>query len=133
MDYIRAGFATDSSSGAPLTPQSIDTSGGTGNGSISGFTFNDTNVNGKYDSGETKTGGKTVFLDTNNNGKLDAGELSDVTDSSGDYSFTGLSTGTYHVRRIFPSGYTYSTPLADVTVTSATTAFSNIAIGSKVG
>jgi glucose/arabinose dehydrogenase len=99
-------------------------------GTISGFAFNDTNKNGKYDTGEQKTSGKTIFLDTNNNGKLDAGEKSIVTNSSGAFSFTGLIAGTYHVRRVFPSGYTYSTSLVDI-VLSAGQTFSNVAIGSK--
>jgi hypothetical protein len=129
-DYIRAGFAT-TTSGGTTSPSTSPTP--TGSATISGFTFNDNNVNGKYDTGETKTGGKTVFLDTNNNGKLDSGELSDVTDSAGAYSFGNLGIGTYHVRRIFPSGYTYSTSLADIVVTSAGQTFSNVAIGSKVG
>ncbi len=99
-------------------------------GTISGFCFNDTDKDGVFDSNETKTGGKTVFLDSNNNGKLDSGEKSQVTNSSGTFSFTGLTAGTYHVRRVFPSGYTYSTALADVNLTSGQTV-TNIAIGSK--
>ncbi len=98
--------------------------------SIAGFAFNDTNTNGQYDTGEQKTGGKTVFLDTNNNGKLDSGESSMVTDSSGNFSFTGLSAGTYHVRRVFPSGYTYSTPLIDLALNDGDQV-SNVSIGSK--
>lgn len=101
-----------------------------GTGTISGFAFNDTNKNGKYDTGEQKTSGKTIFLDTNNNGKLDSGEKSIVTNSTGAFSFTGLSAGTYHVRRVFPSGYTYSTALVDIVLGAGQT-FSDVAIGSK--
>jgi hypothetical protein len=100
------------------------------NGTISGFCFNDTDKDGVYDSGEAKTSGKTVFLDTNNNGKLDSGEKSMVTNSSGNFNFTNLAAGTYHVRRVFPAGYTYSTALADIVLASGQT-FSNVAIGSK--
>ncbi|HTL31050.1 MAG TPA: SdrD B-like domain-containing protein [Tepidisphaeraceae bacterium] len=132
-DYIRAGFATDATSTTGTSPPASLPSGTVGSATISGFTFNDNNINGKYDSGETKTSGKTVFLDDNNNGVLDSGEDSAVTDSSGSFSFTGLDTGTYHVRRVFPSGYTYSTAPIDLTITSAGQTFSNIAIGSKVG
>jgi uncharacterized protein (DUF2141 family) len=100
-------------------------------GSISGFAFNDTNKNGTYDTGEQKTGGKTIFLDSNNNGKLDTGEKSVLTGSTGAYAFTNLPAGTYHVRRVFPAGYTYSTPLIDLVITSAGENFINEAIGSK--
>lgn len=99
-------------------------------GSISGFAFNDTNQNGLYDSGEQKTSGKTVFLDSNNNGKLDTGETSFVTDSTGAYLFTDLLPGAYRVRRIFPSGYTYSTQPIDVTLQDEQ-AIVDLAIGSK--
>jgi ELWxxDGT repeat protein len=81
-------------------------------GSIRGYSFNDNNVNGVLDSGDSKTGGKTIFLDANNNGKLDSGEKKTTSSSDGSYAFTGLVAGTYYVRRVFPSGYTYSnTPL----------------------
>ncbi len=96
------------------TKQSTVTPAGTA--SISGFTFNDNNKNGAFDGGDVKTSGKTVFLDTNNNGKLDSGEKSVVSDANGNWSFNGLSAGTYHVRRVFPSGYTYSTTLIDLTL-----------------
>ena len=86
--------------------------------SLSGFTFNDTNKNGIFDAGDVKLSGKTIFLDANNNGKLDAGEKSVVSDASGNWSFTGLSAGTYHIRRVFATGYTYSTPLLDISVTA---------------
>ncbi len=101
-------------------------------GSLVGFTFDDKNVDGQYETGEVKTGGKTVFLDTNGNNALDAGERSTVTDSSGNYSFTNLPAGTYHVRRVFPDGWTYSTAAIDVTLAAGQT-ITNLAIGSKAG
>jgi hypothetical protein len=99
-------------------------------GALSGFCFNDTDKDGAYDAGELKTSGKTVFLDTNNNGKLDSGEKSMVTNASGQFTFTALAAGTYRVRRIFPSGYTYSTTLQDVVLASGQI-FADVAIGSK--
>jgi hypothetical protein len=99
-------------------------------GSISGFVFNDNNKNGAFDTGDQKTSGKTVFLDTNNNGKLDSGEKSVVSDVNGNWSFSGLSVGTYHVRRVFPSGYTYSTTLIDLTLNAGDND-TGLIIGSK--
>ena len=99
-------------------------------GKISGYAFNDSDKDGVLDSKESKASGKTVFLDTNNNGKLDSGEKSMVTDSSGNFSFTGLAAGTYAVRRVFPTGYTYSTPLRNITLTAGQVV-SGVTIGSK--
>ncbi len=99
-------------------------------GSLAGFTFNDNNKNGTFDAGDVKTGGKTIFLDTNGNNKLDAGEKSQVTDSSGNFKFSSLPIGTYHVRRVFPSGFTYSTAPIDVNLGSGQN-ITNLAIGSK--
>lgn len=98
--------------------------------SISGFAFNDDNKDGQYQSTEVKTSSKTVFLDTNNNGKPDAGERSVVTAANGAFSFTGLAAGTYHVRRIFPTGYTDSTPPIDLILAAGQTA-TGLLIGSK--
>ncbi len=99
-------------------------------GSISGFVFNDNNKNGAFDAGDVRTSGKTVFLDANNNGKLDSGEKSVVSDANGNWSFGGLSAGTYHVRRAFPSGYTYSTTLIDLTLNAGDND-TGLIIGSK--
>jgi hypothetical protein len=41
-----------------------------------------------------------------------------LSDANGKWSFTGLSAGTYHIRRIFATGFTYSTPLLDISVTA---------------
>ena len=99
---------------------------------LSGFAFDDKNGNGVYDTGETKTAGKTVFLDANGNGAPDAGEASVVTGTGGAWAFGGLAAGTYHVRRIFPPGYAYSTRPVDATVVAGQTV-SGLAIGSKAG
>jgi protocatechuate 3,4-dioxygenase beta subunit len=114
------------------TKQSNVTPSTTENASLAGFTFDDTNHNGQYDTGEKKTGGKKVFLDTNNNGQLDSGEQSTTTDSSGNWTFTHLATGAYHVRRVFPSGWTYSTTLIDIDLTEGQ-AITGLQIGSKAG
>jgi ELWxxDGT repeat protein len=99
-------------------------------GSIAGISFNDNNKNGAFDAGDAKTSGKTVFLDTNNNGKLDSGEKSVVSDKNGNWTFSGLAAGTYHVRRVFPSGYTYSTTLIDIDLAAGDN-LTGLLIGSK--
>ena len=70
--------------------------------SVSGTTSNFVNV--------------TVFLDNNSNGILDAGDTSQVTDSSGNYDFTGLAAGTYLLREVVPSGYKQTSPVATPTL-----------------
>ena len=79
-------------------------------GKISGKVWNDTDGDGFLDSGETGRSFVTVYLDKNKNGYKDTGEPSKTTDSYGNYSFTGLSTGSYRVRAIKPSGYRISNP-----------------------
>ena len=77
--------------------------------SISGSVFQDTNGNGGCNKGEAGLAGVTVFLDTNNNGVLDAGETSTTTDANGNYSFTNVGPGTYHVAEVLPTGFTQTT------------------------
>ena len=97
---------------SPVTPPP-------GNASIAGTAFNDNNSNAKYDAGDGIGKAVTMFLDTDNDGVLDSNETSVITDSSGKFTFTGLAAGTYRVRRVFAAGLTYSTPLANVTLTAA--------------
>jgi RHS repeat-associated protein len=68
-----------------------------GQGTISGQVFDDVNGNGSKDPGDSGLAGWTVYLDLNGDGKDDNGEPSVVTDSSGNYTFHGLSAGTYIV------------------------------------
>src|SRR5207237_3964222 len=72
--------------------------------------FNDVNGNGVLDSGEVGISGRTVYIDANNNNAMDSGEKSSTTDSSGNYSLTGLSALTYVIRQVLPSGWTQTKP-----------------------
>ena len=101
-------------------------------GSLSGFAFDDADKDGVYDSGENKAGGKTVFLDLDNDAVLDSNEKKVTTASDGSWNFAGLAAGTYHVRRVFPSGYSLSTTPIDVNL-AAGQALTGLAIGSKSG
>ena len=53
---------------------------------------------------------------------LDTGETSTTTDSKGNYSFTNLAAGTYHVVEVLPTGFvqTTSSPTA-ITLTTGQT------------
>ena len=80
---------------------------------ISGTVYNDLNAEGKFYTGETGLAGVTVYIDTNKDGKLDGNETSVVTDANGNYSFTGLTTGTtYEVREVLPTNYVLTAPTA---------------------
>jgi hypothetical protein len=80
---------------------------------ISGFKFDDANANGVFNTGEAKLSGWTINLykETNGTAGLQTGTGGDtlvasaVTDSNGNYSFTGLSTGTYYLREVSQSGW----------------------------
>lgn len=82
------------------------------NASISGQVFNDQNANAARDAGEPGMAGVKVFLDSNANGKLDAGEPTQVSDASGNYTFSGLAAGSYRVREVVPTGYALTAPAA---------------------
>ncbi len=108
-------FATFSgaSGGVTITPPGTSTSGGStsggntssGTGSIAGSLWNDSDGDGAWDSNESNSGSRVVFIDANGNGTLDSSEKRVTSSSSGTYSFTGLSAGTYKVTRVFPSSY----------------------------
>ncbi len=81
-----------------------------GAGKISGIKFDDTNGNGKKEKNEPLLSGWTIYLDTNNNGALDDGEPSTETNAQGEYEFTGLADGTYHVREVAQDGWLQTKP-----------------------
>ncbi len=82
-------------------------------GSISGTVFNDVNEDGTFDAGDTALSARVIYIDANNNGQLDAGEITADANPNGVYTFTGLTAGTYIIRRAdTPAGYTYSEPIS---------------------
>ena len=78
-------------------------------GSISGHLWSDTNGNGVFDAADTQTppSNRVVFLDLNGNNALDSGEPTTTSDVNGDYAFTGLDAGDFHVRRDLSTLTTY--------------------------
>ncbi len=88
---------------------------------ISGTKFRDMNKDGIRQGTENVLNGWTIYLDMNNDGDRDVGESFTVTSGFGQFSFTNLPAGTYHVREEQHSGWTQTTPLLDVTVGSGQT------------
>jgi hypothetical protein len=73
--------------------------------SISGTVFNDANGNGVRDPGEVGMPGVTVRL-TPSSGPA----LTLTSDASGNFSFVGLSPGTYVVSEVVPPGFVQTVP-----------------------
>lgn len=71
----------------------------TGEGSVRGTYYKDTDKDGTQDTGEVGIAGVTIFADANNNGVLDSGEVTDVTDSAGDYGLF-VQAGQYTIRAV---------------------------------
>ena len=74
-------------------------------GGVSGKLWNDFDRDSTFDAGEARLAGWTVFDDTNNNGRLDSGEAHATTDSSGNYLLGTLAPGTHTVIAATPSGW----------------------------
>ncbi|CAN5612751.1 hypothetical protein BH11PLA2_BH11PLA2_40530 [soil metagenome] len=52
-----------------------------------------------------------VYLDANSNNVFDDGEIRTLTDTAGNYAFTGLDANTWHVRLDNPAGWNVTTPV----------------------
>jgi hypothetical protein len=83
---------------------------GAATGGIAGQTYEDRNGNGTFDAGDVARNDITVFLDSDNSGTLNGDEPSVLTVGSGNYSFSALPAGTYHVRELVPSGFVATVP-----------------------
>jgi hypothetical protein len=78
--------------------------------SISGTIWSDVNSNKVLEPTEPHLANWTVFLDQNQNHVLDPGEAFTTSDSSGNYTFTGLAAGTYYVEEQMQPGFTQTFP-----------------------
>ncbi|MCA9121123.1 MAG: DUF11 domain-containing protein [Planctomycetaceae bacterium] len=87
-----------------------------GGATISGTKFLDINKDGLRGGAENVLNGWVIYLDSNNDGVRDPGEPFRITGGFGNYSFTDLPAGTYHVREEQQFGWTQTTPPLDVTL-----------------
>jgi len=86
---------------------------------LTGSVFADLNRNGAMDLTEPGQTAVTVYLDENDNYALDPGESTAITDSGGNYIFTGLTDGDYKVLAEEPVDWSASVPASwvqDVTI-----------------
>ena len=94
-----------SASGELAVIQDVD-----GLGAISGIKFEDLNLNGFYDEGESGLEGISIFLDANNDGELNSDEISTTTDSEGRY-YLEAPTGDYVLRSEITTGQIQTFPI----------------------
>src|SRR5207245_2485559 len=102
---------------------------------VSGQKFVDVNGNGVLDANEPGQPGVTIQLINATTGAV---LQSTVTDSSGNFSFTGLAPGSYRVREVTPAGTVQTTANpADIQATSGVNVsglnFGNVSTGSISG
>ena len=82
---------------------------------LSGYVFDDANGNGIEDAGEGRLEGWTIQLDLDSDGTIDDTKISDT---SGNYEFTGVGPGTHTVSQVIQTGYRQTLPVtASYTVT----------------
>jgi uncharacterized protein (DUF2141 family) len=124
-------YATATDSAAVVSPAVSTTVVLSAPATISGRVFDDANGNGKLDQGEDGLGLWTVFIDTNKDGKLDTGDVSTTTDILGNWSFTGLSAGTYVLRIVPVTGLKTTTP--GTAVLTITVALDKSSVGNLFG
>lgn len=93
---------------------------------LSGTVYVDANSNGVRDAGENGYNGATVNLNTGQNA---------TTNSSGQYSFSSLASGTYSVSLTLPTGYiaTTTNPVSVSLSNNTTTNFGIVQESSSVG
>ncbi|MFN3152513.1 SdrD B-like domain-containing protein [Bremerella sp.] len=77
---------------------------------VSGFVFDDVNLNGIFDSNESGMANVQVYLDANGNEALDAGESSTYTTADGSYLFENVAAGEISVRQVVPTGFEQTAP-----------------------
>src|SRR3954447_10609368 len=126
---VACSFPSPCSYGVTVTSQSSATAKDFGTytgGTVSGNLFEDLDADGAAkEAGEGNVAGQTVYVDANDNGALDSGETTTTTDASGNYTFSGLTAITQHIRLKLSSGWTCDSPASpckyDVAVTSGST------------
>ncbi len=70
-------------------------------GQITGIVFVDFSADGVQQPNEPGLAGISIYLDTNNNGRFDAGETRTTSDQRGAYRFVSLAPASYRVRLDF--------------------------------
>jgi predicted outer membrane repeat protein len=85
---------------------------------ITGTVYDDVNLNGVMDAGESPSANRRVFIDQNQNAIFDLSETSILSDANGWYMFTGLDADSYPIS-FEPSPWNSPTIDLPVTVSSS--------------
>jgi RHS repeat-associated protein len=88
--------------------------------SLGGTAYNDLNGDGVQEAGEPGLSGLTITLTQNGT------SLTTTTDSSGNYSFTGVGPGAYTLAETLPSGDIFTQPAAPYTYSGTPTGGVNV-------
>ena len=86
---------------------------------IHGIVWNDLDNNGLRNDGEPGLANWQVYIDRNLNSGCDSEDWSTTSDSSGNYSFTGLPAGTYRVVEVGQPGWTQTSPIGPASAPAA--------------
>jgi hypothetical protein len=86
-------------------------------GSISGTVFKDIDRDGIKDSDEVGATQQNVYIDANNDGVWQTSEKYANLDANGNWSFTGLTAGTYTLRLLLNTGWGQSAPANNGAIT----------------
>jgi uncharacterized protein (DUF2141 family) len=87
-----------------------DTLIGASGGSISGTIFTDNNGNGKIDSGEVGLSFWELYIDQNNSHVMLPTDPTTMTDTNGNFTFSGLAAGTYLIRTALQPAWVQTLP-----------------------
>lgn len=78
--------------------------------SISGIVFTEMDADGRRQAGEAGFASQRVYIDVNFDGKFQSSEPNQLTNSKGEYGFSGLSAGLYRVRVVVPANHRQTSP-----------------------
>jgi hypothetical protein len=82
--------------------------------SISGTKFFDLDGDGSKGPGESGLPDWKIYCDSNDDGVFQDGETYAITDANGAYTLAYLGPGTYKVREVLKTGWTQTTPAANL-------------------
>ncbi len=95
---------------------------------ITGSIWHDRNADTTPEEFEHPLADWAVYLDQNQNGQHDPDELITVASATGDYQFSDLTPGTYHVAVMLPTGWERTTPASRLEKTGNQTQLSDTAL-----
>ena len=92
-----------------------------GEGTITGYKFDDSDANGEWNNGEPVLQGWRIYIDENKNGQFESTEPNDITDPNGFYEIPGLDAPADHtVAEVMQNGWNQSLPGGEGTYTVST-------------